>query len=55
VLGIQMNFQEGVIRMEHTEIPMRDPDIREDEAFYAHTATKADEELASKYSTILES
>jgi hypothetical protein len=54
VLKIQLDFAENVIRMEHAEIPMRPRDIQLDEAFFAHTATKADEHLTSKYQQILD-
>jgi hypothetical protein len=54
VLKIKSNFAENVIRMEHTEIPMRPRDIRLDGAFFAHTAMKADKHLNSKYQQILD-
>jgi hypothetical protein len=54
VLKIQLIFAENVIRMEHAEIPMRPRDIRLDEAFFAHTATKADANFNSKYQQILD-
>ena len=54
VLNIQLSFADSVIRMKHAEIPMRPRDATLAEAFLVHTADKSDEELNSKYSTILD-
>ena len=54
-LGIQLNFNENVIRMANAEIPMRPAEVTELTACFIHTLSKSEEEFTMKHEKILDS